>query len=362
MGMPVAELDRLVDEVGRDPDAPGEWLTRLRGAVAEFARPATVQLVGRAGSGRTSIVRALDLSADAELAPIDDPTVPAGPRPDADVVLHVVADAMQPGDRHLLTDRPTASRLIVLNKADAVGPNPAAALDRCAEYAARTGVPALPLVAAVAARLSAIGVPSADLAEFRALAASGRPAPDATVAEHPLLTHWQPFGVGCALTVLRHDPAATADRLHQVLEAASGVRAVRRTLRNLTERAAALRGGQLLDELDRLAALTAAGPDGPARDALDTFRRGPIAARIGLLAGLAAAAIAASRSAGRPEQHVAEHPFTLVDPPDAATALAAAQHWRTVARSADSAAMRRAAERVHRGYTWSWARLDGRVD
>ncbi len=127
-------LERFAAEVA-DP--------RLTAVAHRIAAPLRVGVRGRRGVGRRTVARALNCVGVP--VTVDDE--------DAEVVVHVVAEALKPEDRDVLAvdRRPT---VIALNKADLAGfggGGPiAAAQARCARLRALTGVPAEPLVGLLA--------------------------------------------------------------------------------------------------------------------------------------------------------------------------------------------------------------------
>ncbi len=114
---------------------------RLTPIIRRLAAPLRVAVRGRAGVGRTTVVAALT-SAGVTVSPDDDA---------ADVDVVVIAESLKPEDRLSIGRR---EALLVLNKADLTGFGPggplASAHRRAAECRARTGVPAVPMVALLA--------------------------------------------------------------------------------------------------------------------------------------------------------------------------------------------------------------------
>lgn len=134
----LTELVAVVD--GLDPTAAQV----LRAAVAQFFAPICVQVAGRAGVGRTSVVSVLARGGiDAvETSGIDVPGA-ADPNLDGDVVVYVLVDSVRAADAAaLIVVGPTA--IAVLNKTDALA---GAAIERVAECEAQLGIPILPLIA-----------------------------------------------------------------------------------------------------------------------------------------------------------------------------------------------------------------------
>ncbi|MBL1073021.1 hypothetical protein JK358_01300 [Nocardia sp. 2] len=125
---------------------------------------------------------------------------------------------------------------MVLNKAETIGTrwsDAAAEADRSAEV---LGLPVFPVVAALAARTRTTTITPADLDTLRRHRHRTDPACTlladrflsaelgADIADRrALLERWDLYGVACALTALRHDPALTARQLLQILHCASGI-------------------------------------------------------------------------------------------------------------------------------------------
>ncbi|MFH5228738.1 hypothetical protein [Antrihabitans spumae] len=330
-------LDRLVERVQRVDASVADQLSE---SVARYQRPLTVQVAGRAGTGRSSVIRAL-LAGRAEpfgfdpveSDPVDSPATP-DPTLDGDLVLYVLAASMHPADRAAVRAIPVGHGLVVLNKADAVGASLATVLARENECTDALGVRTLPLVAITAASSA---VTPAELAMLRNCA-DGDPA---------LLERWGTFGVGIAIDVLRRNPQTSARTLTQILAAASGASGLQTAFERQRRQAQALRGARLIDDLERLATRAL---EGAARDEIEHFLRSDVAAQIGLVGAWASPGIAAV---------VGEH--ELADPVDDEQALQLARWWRGFAdagdtRSDPTGAGKRAALRIHHGYVRSWAR------
>lgn len=353
-----AGLDRLLAELhalgGRDI-AIGQHADR---AADLWRTPPRIQVTGRAHTGRTTVLHALALMSAVETGPIDAPGAP-DPELDADIVVYVLAGAPQPADRRVLAALPPQHTVVVLNKADAIGSSWADAVAAADRYGRELRRPTLPVVASLATRTRAGAVTDEDLTVLRALATDPDPAltlsPDLFVAaaagQHArarenLLRRWDLHGVACALAALRHDPTLTGPALVQVMHAASGIDALHRLLHRRYEQAAALRGGDLLDRLSRLAARSVPEAGGRARDLIEDYLAGDEAVWLGLCAGLAHPSIA----------HLAAG-YPAVTPADADEALSRAARWRAVVAGDLPPTARRAALRVHNGYIRLWGRM-----
>ncbi|WP_280501330.1 hypothetical protein [Nocardia farcinica] len=357
-GQTQSGLDRLLAELhalgGRDL-AVAQQADR---AAELWRQPPRIQVTGRAHTGRTTVLRALALMSAVETAPIDEPGVP-DPELDADVVVYVLAGAPQPADRRVLAALPPQHTVVVLNKADAIGSSWADAVAAAEQYGRELRRPTLPVVASLAARTRAGAVTEEELTLLRALAAEADPtltlSPELFVGDpagprarerETLLRRWDLHGIACALTALRHDPGLSGPALLQVMHAASGIDALHRLLHRRYELAAALRGGDLLDRLSRLAARSVPEAGGRARDLIEDYLAGDEAVWLGLCAGLAHPSVA-HLAAGYPAVH----------PADADDALSRAARWRAVVASDLPPTARRAALRVHNGYIRLWGRM-----
>ncbi|MFE9579318.1 hypothetical protein ACFYO1_23230 [Nocardia sp. NPDC006044] len=358
-GVPAREhdqLDRLLADLrfgtGRDKQigyAAGN-------AVSAWRTPPRIQVMGRARAGRTTVSQALALMSAVETGPVDEPGMP-DPEFDADIVIYVLSAAPSPADRRVLATLPPERTIVVLNKADAIGARWADAVAAADQYAREVGAAVLPVVASLALRTRAGAMTDADLASLRRLAANTDAAlmlsPDLFVGPGPdlagreqLLRRWDLYGVSCALAALACDPELAPQTLLQILHAASGIDAVHQLLHRRYEQVSALRGGELLDELTRLAARAVPAEGSTARDALEAYLFGDDARWLGLCAGLAHPAVA----------HLAAG-YPAPAPADADDAMARAARWRAVVSSDMPPAARRAALRVHNGYIRLWERM-----
>lgn len=349
-------LDDLIRTLALGVPADQRIGERLGEAVLASRRPPRIQITGRSGAGRSTVTRALALLAAEETGPVDEPGSP-DPVLDGDLVLYVLAGAPLPADRRVLAALPRERAVVVLNKADAVGARWADAVAAAERCAADLGIATVPVVATLAERTRSGTVSAEDLAALRALAARDDPAltlaPDLFLAPGPdlaarerLLRDWDLYGVSCALTALRHDPRLGAAALRQLLHAASGIDPLHRLLHRRYEQIAALRGGDLLDEITRLAARAVPSPDSRARDLLEQHLESDAARWLGLRAGLACPHVA-HLAAGYPDPA----------PAGADDALQRARRWRAVAAGDLPAPARRAALRVHTGYVRLWERM-----
>ncbi|WP_028478367.1 hypothetical protein [Nocardia sp. CNY236] len=356
---PVHErLDSLLAELRRGPGRDPSIGDAVAAAVDAWRTPPRIQVAGRARAGRSAVLHALGLMTAQETDPVDQPQTPT-PELDADIVVYVLSAAPTPADRRVLSTVPPERTIAVLNKADAIGSRWADAVAAAEHYGAQLGVSVVPLVASLAVRTRTGVVTDADLAALRTLAADSdsslllspdlfiAPGPDAAEREQ-LLHRWDLYGVACACSALRHDPRLPAPALLQILHAASGIDPLHRLLHRLYQQIAALRGGDLLDELARLAARAVPGDGGRARDVLESFLSSDDAVWLGLLAGLA-----------HPDVVHLTVDYPAAAPLDANDAIARAKRWRAVVTSDLPAGARRAALRAHTGYVRVWERMSG---
>ncbi|NKY85715.1 hypothetical protein HGA07_08770 [Nocardia veterana] len=358
-GGPAPELEQLIATVRIGAESDRRIADQLATAAQRFRRPLRIQVTGRAGAGKSTLLRALALMSAEETTPVDQPGV-SDPVLDADLVVYVLAGSLQAADRRVLESLRPDNTLVVLNKADAVGSRWADAVAAADQAAHGLSMPVAPVVAELAVHTRA-GTPSDDdLRTLRRHAAGNATAltlsPDLfvdaaagpDVAERrAVLDRWGLHGVACALVALRHDPGLGPQQLLQLLHAATGIDPVHARLHQRYEQIAALRGGELLDELGRIAARAVPrGDGGRARDLIEDYLAGDEALRIALRAGLACPEV----------RHLAAG-YPAVMPSDADDALVRAQRWRAVAAGEMPAGARRAAIRLHNGYIRMWERM-----
>ncbi|MEU5405016.1 hypothetical protein [Nocardia asteroides] len=350
------QLDQLIDALAHGTGADPAIAEQLAAAVARRRRPLHIQVAGRALSGRSTVLRALALLSAQETEPVDQPELP-DPVLDGDLVIYVLAGAPQAADQRVLATLPPGRGVVVLNKADAVGARWGDAVAAADRHAREIGLPIVPVVASLAARTRAGAVDAADLADLRRLAV-GPDVPSVLSADlfvgtgsdqdarRRLLENWDLYGVDCALTALRADPDLPAGALIQILHSASGIDPLHRLVHRRYEQVEAVRGGELLDELTRLAARAVPTDGSRARALIEQYLAGDNALWIGLCAGLACPQVA----------HLAAG-YRSPAPADADEALARATRWRAVVSSDMPPAARRAALRVHNGYVRAWERM-----
>ncbi|MGW4845624.1 hypothetical protein [Nocardia brasiliensis] len=358
-GVPTGEkdyLDQLLADLAFGTGRDAQIGYAAGAAVSAWRKPPRIQVTGRANAGRTTVLHALALMSAVETGPVDEPETPE-PTLDADIVVYVLSAAPSPADRRLIATLPPERTVVVLNKADAIGARWADAVTAAEQYGRELGVAVLPVVASLAVRTRAGAMTDVDIAALRRLLANDDAAltlsPDLFVAPGPdqaarveLLQRWDLYGVTCALAALRHDPELAPQTLLQLLHAASGIDALHRLLHRRYEQVCALRGGDLLDELTRLAARAVPAEQSRARDILEKYLFGDDARWLGLCAGLAHPSVA-HLAAGYPSPA----------PADADDAMARAARWRAVVASDMPATARRAALRVHNGYVRLWERM-----
>lgn len=190
---------------------------RLTPIIRRVSAPLRVAVCGRDGVGRGTVTTAL---ASAGVAVTPDESA-------ADLHLVVIAEALKPEDRAMLTvDRPTVA---VLNKADLTGFGAAgpltAAHRRAAEYRALTGVPTVPMVALLAtvdldgeliAALHALVRQPADLTSTDGFVQS--PHPLSHEVRRRLLDTLDRFGIAHAVVAIAdgYDAAAVEKQLRRL--------------------------------------------------------------------------------------------------------------------------------------------------
>ncbi|MCX4096325.1 hypothetical protein [Nocardia sp. alder85J] len=349
------ELDRLVASLHGVADPSIHAATAA--AAESWRRPLRIRITGRARAGKSTLTRGLALISALETAPVDEPGTP-DPDLGDDLVVYVLAGAPQPADRRILGELPPERVLAVLNKADAIGARWSDAVAAAEQYGRELGIPVLPVVAELAAHTRAGLLSDDDLRTLRRhrdragtaftlspeLFTAATAGAD-TADRQAVLDRWGLYGVAVTLIALRHDPATEPRVLLQLLHAASGIDAVHLHLHRRYERLADRRGGDLLDELTRLAA-RAVPPDHRSRDLIEDYLVGPEARWLGLRAGQAHPDVA----------HLAAG-YPATGPADPDDALARARRWRAVASGDLPAPARRAALRVHHAYIQLWEQL-----
>jgi hypothetical protein len=356
---PAPELERLIADLRIGAAGAPRSIDQLMAAVGAWRRPLRIQVTGRARAGKTSVLQALALISAQETAPVDAPGTP-DPELDGDLVVYVVAASLRPADRRILAALVPERTVVVLNKADAIGARWADAVTAAEQCAAELGMPVLPVVAELAVRTRGGRPADEDLRTLRrhaprrdglftlspelfTAAATGSDVTD----RRAVLDRWSLYGVACALTALRYEPGLGPQPLLQLLHAVSGIDAVHTLLHRRCEYTAAVRGGEFLDELARLAARSVPGGGTErTRDLIENYLASDEALWLGVRAGLACPAVA-HLAAGYPAPY----------PADADDALARAERWRAVITGDLAASARRAAVRVHNGYVRMWERM-----
>uniref|UniRef100_UPI001F193923 hypothetical protein n=1 Tax=Rhodococcus hoagii TaxID=43767 RepID=UPI001F193923 len=111
----------------------------------ELSSPIGIQVLGRAGVGRSTLVSLLERSGCTNVAEAPAVDTPGRPDPDIgpDVVVHVFTGALRTPDMRVLTNAPRGSTVAVLAKADALGSRDDA-VRAAATAAAKTGVRVIP--------------------------------------------------------------------------------------------------------------------------------------------------------------------------------------------------------------------------
>ncbi|MEU7767051.1 hypothetical protein AB0B25_18220 [Nocardia sp. NPDC049190] len=358
-GVPTGEhdqIDKMLAELRFGTGSDAQIGYAAAAVVRAWRKPPRIQVTGRAHAGRTTVLHALALMSAVETGPVDEPGLP-DPELDADIVVYVLSATPTPADRRVLATLPPERTVVVLNKADAIGTRWGDAVAAAEQFGTEFAIPVFPVVASLAVRTRTGVLSGAELALLRNLATDAEPSlmlsPDLFVAPGPaaaereqLLRHWELYGVVCACAALRADPDLSPQALLHILHAASGIEALHQKLHQRYEQVCALRGGELLDELTRLAARAVPGQGHRARDALEAYLFGDDALWLGLCAGLA-----------RPEVAHLAAGYPTPAPSDADDAMSRAARWRAVVSSDMPPAARRAALRVHNGYVRLWERM-----
>lgn len=351
------QLDELLESLQRGQGADARIGYHASLAVDRWRTPPSIQVTGRARSGRSTLLHALALMSAVETDPIDEPGV-CEPELDADIIVYVLAGAPSPADVRVLESLDRQRVIVVLNKADAIGERWSDAVAAANRYSRELQLPALPLVGSLATRTRAGAVTDADMttlgrhagadASFTISAElfTAESAGSDVAERQQLLQRWGLYGVSCALSAVHHQPRITGQAVLQVLHSASAIDPLYRLLHRRYEQISALGGGEMLDELARLAARAVPDDGGQARDVLEEYLGGDQALWTGLCAGLAHPEVA----------HLAAG-YPAPAPADADDALSRAARWRAVLASDMPPAARRAALRVHNGYVRSWERM-----
>ncbi|MFE0748798.1 hypothetical protein [Gordonia sp. NPDC058843] len=221
-----AEQGRLTDLV----DPVSSLVPVLSAAGRRFLRPLHVQVVGRPGTGRDTMARALR---ERLSLTVIGPGEGKNAAVDADLWLLVLAGLPRRADHELLATLPSDRVLVVLGKADTHGEwdSAVAVASACAT---RLGTP----VYAVSQLLACADLDSAEFAALTAMAAAGggmpsmagrflvgRPGSDERLMRQGLLRRIDAYGIDTALALIETaSPVATnAGDLSRALRDASGV-------------------------------------------------------------------------------------------------------------------------------------------
>ncbi len=246
-GLDVDAVARLLHFL--DQRAPGPAV-RVRELWDRASEPFRVWVAGRAWSGKSTIAALLPGTI------VDDR---------ADYAVYVLPGSLRPVDRTAIDalDDP----IVVLNKADAVSPDPgriAVAVDEISAVLARPVIPLTAHVADLAVR--------PDQFDFlRALAGSadaGSQVASIVFGDSPV-RDWGPPAVAVAISALRLDHDLGVDGLKRVLTAFSGIDALRGMVGRRMAAVGAARAGDFVDALESLSG------DRAVRDAIEQFLAGP---------------------------------------------------------------------------------------
>ena len=134
-------------------------------ALADATAPIRIQVAGRAGVGRTTVVGVLERAGFAHVTETSAVDAPGSPDPvlDGDVVVYVLSGSPRTPDVDALRRAPRTGTVALVNKADLLT-SWAVALRIAAECESETGVPTLPLVGRAAGPGTADGVGAATAA------------------------------------------------------------------------------------------------------------------------------------------------------------------------------------------------------
>ncbi|CAM3944230.1 hypothetical protein [Smaragdicoccus niigatensis] len=252
----VARLLHVLDESAAGHAAHAR---RLWEAVSA---PLRIQLLGRPWAG-VSTISAL-LSADG-FAVVDGP---------ADCTLYVLPGSLRPVDRAAIEK--LSNPLVVLNKADAVSPDPAVVQQVSAAVAYTLHTTVLPLTAHIA-RADVSVAQFAHLRKLASAADAGAQVATIVFGDSPV-REWGPPAVAVAVSALRLTPDLDPQGVQRVLEAFSGIGDLRVAIHERAASATSAQSGAFLDLLDRCAA------ESSARDEVEDFLAGPTAGELALRA------------------------------------------------------------------------------
>ena len=256
-----AEQGRLTDLV--EPSSPLAPILTVAGR--RFLRPLHVRVVGRPGTGRDTMVRALrERLSLSVIGPGEDAQEAA----DADLWLLVLAGLPRQADHELFSSLPSDRVLVVLGKADTHGDwdSAVAVASTCATSLGTPVYPVSQLLAcadlddgefAALTTMTAAGVGMPSMAG-RFLV--GRPGSDERLLRQGLLRRIDAYGIDTALALIQSGApvAATATDLSRALQSASGVPDLAGPIR---ERVARIRHWREVELRNRLEEAAASGFD-----------------------------------------------------------------------------------------------------
>ncbi|MGW8814917.1 hypothetical protein [Gordonia terrae] len=256
-----AEQGRLTDLV--EPSSPLAPILTVAGR--RFLRPLHVRVVGRPGTGRDTMVRALrERLSLSVIGPGED----AQDAADADLWLLVLAGLPRQADHELFSSLPSDRVLVVLGKADTHGDwdSAVAVASTCATS---LGTPVYP----VSQLLACADLDDGEFAALTTMAAAGvgmpsmagrflvgRPGSDERLLRQGLLRRIDAYGIDTALALIQSGApvAATATDLSRALQSASGVPDLAGPIR---ERVARIRHWREVELRNRLEEAAASGFD-----------------------------------------------------------------------------------------------------
>ncbi|MEP9392070.1 hypothetical protein ABLE94_07380 [Gordonia sp. VNK1] len=270
--------DAFVRALNGDPTLVDGLGPRVRAVFAElsadYLRPLTIAVAGRAGTGRDTMARALrERLAISALGPGEDPVALA----DADLTVYVLVAGVRDSDRAALEALMPDRGIVVLGKAD-THDDPDAAAERAERIAAELGRP----VIAVSQLLACADLTADEVAFLRSSALGGEQMPSMSakylrgapgsaerVMRRTLLQRLDRYGIETVLDLLVEDIPGDAGALNAVLHRLSGIDALVPAFGALVDGVRRRRAHHARAEVDDLAA---AGAD---RDVLERLLRVP---------------------------------------------------------------------------------------
>ncbi|MCE5287824.1 MAG: hypothetical protein LLG14_01110 [Nocardiaceae bacterium] len=252
----IARLLHVLDE------SAAQHAAHARRLWAAVSAPPRIQVLGRPWAGVSTVTALL---ADDGFAVVDGP---------ADCTLYVLPGSLRPVDQAAIEQ--LSNPLVVLNKADAVSPDPEEVQQVCAAVSRTLHTTVLPLTAHIA-RAAVSGAQYAYLRELASAADAGSQVATIVSGDSPVRA-WGPLAVAVAVSALRRTADLDPMGVQKVLEAFSGFGHVRAAIHERAAWATREHCSAFLDLLDRCAA------ESSARDEVEDFLAGPKAGELALRA------------------------------------------------------------------------------